>query len=248
MLSTVIDNVVKGEENKVLKLYSSSTTTNGRVLGIEGKEMLNFGNCSYLGLETDKRLIEESVKATINHGTQTSCSRTYVTNGLYAELEELLEELFGGYVIVFPRTTSAHLSIVPILTNSEDILLIDHQAHFSMKEAIQLTSVPSDHKIICRHNDIADIERKINQFPDRKIWYFIDGVYSMFGDYCHIDQIQALIDKYPNFNVYADDAHGVGVFGENGKGYVLDKTSLHDRLILTTTLGKGFGSGGGVTQ
>jgi len=67
----------------------------------------------------------------------------------------------------------------------------------------------------------------------------------MFGDTIPVAEVMDLLDRYPKFHLYVDDAHGMSWMGENGKGFFLTKTKFHPRLVLCTSLGKGFGSGGG---
>src|SRR5258708_17475850 len=69
----------------------------------------------------------------------------------------------------------------------------------------------------------------------------------MYGDYAQVKDIAYLLDKYPTFHVYIDDAHGMSWAGKNGNGYVLSQMPLHPKMVLTTSLAKGFGTGGGVT-
>ncbi len=72
-----------------------------------------------------------------------------------------------------------------------------------------------------------------------------DSVYSMFGDGAPFSEISTLLDKYEQFHFYVDDAHGMSWAGKNGRGYALSKMRYHERMIMATSLGKGFGSGGG---
>jgi 7-keto-8-aminopelargonate synthetase-like enzyme len=77
-----------------------------------------------------------------------------------------------------------------------------------------------------------------------KIWYLADGVYSMFGDVAPMEELIWLLDKYENFYLYIDDAHGMSWQGKNGAGYVLSQVPYHEKMSLVTSLYKGFGSGG----
>lgn len=74
----------------------------------------------------------------------------------------------------------------------------------------------------------------------------IDGVYSMMGDGAPMKDIKVLLDKYEQFHVYADDAHGTSWTGKNGVGYVLNEMGKHEKLYLGLSMAKGFGVGGGL--
>ena len=88
---------------------------NGRKITVNGKELLHFANCSYLGLERHPALIDGAIQAIKKYGTQNSISRALVSSPLYKELESYLPAMFPGYQIVYPSTTLAHCSALPIL-------------------------------------------------------------------------------------------------------------------------------------
>jgi len=78
---------------------------NGRTVSVNGRHLLNFALCSYLGLELDSRLKQGTIDAVTRYGTQFAVSRTYLSATPYTELEAMLEELFGGHVLATPTTT-----------------------------------------------------------------------------------------------------------------------------------------------
>lgn len=106
-----------------------------RQVTVNGRELLSFGSCSYLGLELDPRLIEGACDATRRFGTQFSCSRGYLSMPLYAELESQLDAIFGGHVVVAPTTTLAHQAAFDALMSEKDAIVVDHQAHQSVHQA-----------------------------------------------------------------------------------------------------------------
>jgi hypothetical protein len=93
------------------------------------------------------------------------------------------------------------------------------------------------------------LEDLIRENPNKynKIWYMADGLYSMYGDFCPLKDIEYLLEKYSNFHFYVDDAHGMSWTGKHGNGHVLSQMEMHPKMVLTTSLAKGFGTGGGVT-
>lgn len=101
---------------------------------------------------------------------------------------------------------------------------------------------------LLRHGRLDELEEKLAVLSLRhtRVWYFIDGVYSMYGDVSPIKELYKLLDKFPNFNLYIDDAHGMSWAGRNGAGYVIGQVPLHPRMVLSTSLAKGFASAGGV--
>ncbi len=209
----------------------------------------NFGSCSYLGLEFDKRLKEGAIDAINKFGTQFSSSRAYVSLGLYDELEGLFKKIFkGNHTLVTPTTTLGHIAAIPVLVKDEDAVILDHQVHSSVQGAVNMLKARGIHVDMIRHNNMEMLERKINELRPkyRKIWYMADGIYSMYGDGAPIKEIHNLLDKYEQLNFYVDDAHGMSCFGENGAGYVLQQAPMHPKQVIAMSLAKAFATGGAV--
>lgn len=246
----LIDQAVTiGKNLGIGHLYTEDEYYNGRTITIDGKELINFGSCSYLGLELDQRLKDGAIDAINRYGIQFSSSRSYVSCGLYAELEKLIEQIFGGPVIIAPTTTLAHQATIPVIVEEGDAIIIDQQAHASLQDVafkIQLRNIPV---IISRHNDLGDLRKKIEELQQKhnRIWYMADGIYSMYGDYAPIDALVNMLDEYKKLYAYIDDAHGISWIGKHGTGYVLSKTkNLHSKMIVAGSFAKAFGTGGGI--
>ncbi len=222
---------------------------NGRSFKVHGQEVLNFGNCSYLGLETDARLKAGAIDAVDKYGTVISSSRAYVSIYLYPELEKLMSKLFESPVLISVSTTLAHASNIPVLVGDNDAVILDIQVHNCVHNAVELLrqrNIPVE-KI--RHNRMDILEERINELKDKydNIWYFADGVYSMYGDFTPTEDLVRLMNEYEQLHVYLDDAHGMSWAGKNGMGYVKSKMPKHPRLIVAMSMFKGFGTTGGIT-
>jgi 7-keto-8-aminopelargonate synthetase-like enzyme len=220
----------------------------GRFIRIKGNDMLNFGSCSYLGLELDARLKAGAIDAVQRYGTQFSSSRAYVSVGLYTEAEELLEKIFKQPVILASTVTLGHLSNIPVLVGDRDAVILDAQVHECVQTAVQLLKTRNVTVELIRHNKMDMLEDRIKALSEthEKIWYMADGIYSMFGDALPIHELYQLMDQYEQFHLYVDDAHGMGWAGEHGAGYVLSQVPFHDKLYLVTGLAKSFAAAGGV--
>lgn len=220
---------------------------NGRTIRLGGKDLLQFGSCSYLGLEHDPRLRRAACDAAERFGTQFSSSRSYVSAPLYDELEEKLEQIFGGAVLVTPSTTLGHLAALPSLVHEHDVLLLDHQVHHSVQMAAQVARSDGCKIELLPHNDIPAVEELATRLArdHRRVWVIVDGVYSMFGDLAPVEDLWALADRIPNLWLYVDDAHGMGWCGPRGCGSVLSRVPLHERVIVATSLNKSFAAAGG---
>jgi len=243
-----IDEVIKSGIDRNLAHLSADKVISGRKLLIGDREVIHFGNCNYLGLEHHPDIIESSIQAIREQGIRLTMSRTYVSSGMYDELESLLNPLFGGYTLVAPSSTMLHLSTIPVLMGREDMILLDQQAHYSMIQAVQYLQHRGVASRTVRHNRYDLLEAFIQRYQNKyqKIWYVLDGIYSMYGDTPDLKALYALLDKYPSLHLYIDDAHGTSWAGKYGRGNVLSKVDLHPRVVVTASLGKGFGVIGGV--
>lgn len=232
----------------IFHLNTTSDPLDGRLITINGdQKVLNFGSCSYLGLEMDERLKRGAIDAILTYGSQFSSSRAFLSCGLYTELEAQLSEMFNAHCLVSASTTLGHLSSIPVLVADNDAVILDHQVHGSVQNAVQLLKPRGVHVEMIRHNQLDALEEKINELRNKhyRIWYMADGVYSMYGDYAPIKELYALMDKYPQLHLYVDDAHGMSWTGPHGTGYVTSQVRLRPQVYLATSLNKAFAAGGG---
>jgi 7-keto-8-aminopelargonate synthetase-like enzyme len=219
----------------------------GRLVTINGKPHVSFGSCSYLGLELDPRLRQAAIDAVHRYGTQFSSSRAYLQSPQYNELEPLLNEMFGGHVLVTATTSLGHLATLPVIVESTDAVLLDHQVHASVQMAANQLRVKGSTVELIRHNNIERLEAMIQRVAKKhsKIWYMADGVYSMFADLAPFDALRELLDRYEQLHLYIDDSHGVGWAGKHGRGPALDALGGHPRVVASCSLNKSFAAAGG---
>lgn len=248
-VDTIYECCDTGVRKEVFHIIYEDHELDGRVLTIDGKKAVNFGSCSYLGLELDPRLKNGAIDAINRYGVHYSSSRAYSACPLYIEAEKLLSQIFDNNPVVIGGTTTlTHVGVLPVLLQENDHIILDQKVHGSVQLATQLLKARGAKVDMIRHNSMEMLEEKINENPNKydQIWYMADGVYSMFGDFAPIDDLIYLLDKYENFHLYIDDAHGMSWTGKNGRGFVMGEGSLHPKIVLTTSLGKGFGVGGGI--
>lgn len=231
----------------VIRVRITDEELSGTSIRVNGRELINFGNCSYLGLGQDQRLKDAAIAAVQRFGPSYSSSATYAAVDLYTELERRLIRICGYSVIPAPTTTLMHLAALPVLVRSSDAVIIDLQAHASLRLS---TDVLRGHGVTLKtvpHNDVRALRRAVAALTAShdRVWLFVDGVYSMFGDVAPIEEIAALMDAHPTLYTYFDDAHGFAWAGLNGVGVVLDQIRLTDRMFVAISLSKAFGAGGG---
>ena len=127
---------------------------------INGNKLVNFGSCSYLGLEFNNKVREAAKDAIDAYGTQFSSSRAYVSPIYYETLEEKLTKIFDAPTIVTPTTTLGHCAAIPVLISQDDAVILDHQVHSSVQNAVNLIKAKNVHVELIRHNRMDLLEKK----------------------------------------------------------------------------------------
>jgi 7-keto-8-aminopelargonate synthetase-like enzyme len=232
---------------EVSHLYAQNDKYYGRELLLKGKRCLNFGSCGYFGLEFDQRLRNAAKQAIDQFGTQFAFPPVYISLNVYEQLKEKYTKIFGSNVILGSTTTLSHLSCIPVMIQNDDVVLLDQQVHNSIQMAAQLVTNRGVKVKLVSHNDMNVLENRIKQLRKvhRRIWYFADGIYSMYGDEVPVKDLQSLQKTYPELYLYIDDAHGMSWAGKHGRGYVLNQIKSLERTIVLISHAKCFGSAGG---
>ncbi len=248
MLDTLNQIINKGLEHNTVQLCTQDEEINTAQIHIDGKELKNFGSCSYLGLEFHPKIKQGVINGVEKFGSQFSTSRAYLSVTLYRELEEKLFQIFEKPLIATASTTLGHLATLPVIIKENDAVIVDFQVHSSVQMAVQILKSKHIATYVIPHNSMEHLEAKIQSLrgKHKKIWYLADGVYSMYGDCAPLPQLEELLNKYKQFHLYIDDAHGMGWTGKNGAGYVRSQIEHHDKMVLVSSLNKSFASSGGV--
>lgn len=244
-----IDEVTQISSNLgIAQIQIEDEELSGRTIRVKGRDVVNFGSCSYLNFEKHPTIIQGVVDAVTKYGSQFSSSRAYASVTLYSEAENLLEEIFEHPVLLAPTVTLGHLSNIPVLVGDRDCVIMDIQVHSCVQTAAQLVKARGVHVELIRHNRMDILEERIIDLKEKyeKIWYMADGVYSMYGDFLPLNELYNLLDEHKQLHLYVDDAHGTGWAGKNGAGYVLSQKHFHERLYLVAGLAKSFAACGGV--
>ncbi len=252
---------------QVPQIHATVTEQVGRKLRIPSAEgtsgdgeqrwVYDFASCNYLGLDLHPEVMDAILPAIKKWGVHPSWTRAVASPDIYNELERELADLVGApSVLVFPAITLLHAGVLPVLTGYDGVIFKDIAAHRSVHEGCLLAQANGATFIDFKHNDVADLEEKLAQYPYEKTKIIaIDGVYSMSGAYPPLPEFARLAKKY-NAWVYMDDAHGIGIIGENptpempygskGNGIVrhFDLDYARDRLIYVSGLSKSYSSFG----
>ena len=214
------------------------------VVKMNGKEVMMFGSNSYLGLSDDPRLKEAAIEAIRKYGT--SCSGSRFLNGtldIHLALEEKLAKLVGKEEAV-PYSTGfqVNLGVVSSLGFKDGFIFLDALDHACIIDGSRLSF---SRVLKFPHNDVEALEKKMQVAPiEVPKLIVVDGVYSMEGDIAPVPELVALCEKY-NASLMIDDAHGLGVLGDHGRG-TANHFGLTDQVdLIMGTFSKSFGSLGG---
>jgi 8-amino-7-oxononanoate synthase len=221
------------------EVYSSTEASVG------GRRILFFGTNNYLGLTFAPECMQAAHKAIDSEGTGTTGSR--MANGSYSGHRALEQEFSEFYhcksSIVFTTGYQANLAMISGLAGTNDVILIDGDSHASIYDGCRLSGAEV---IRFRHNDIADMEKRLQRLGDRSrsTLIIVEGIYSMLGDQAPLADIVKVKNSYGSV-LLLDEAHSLGVLGRTGQGLV-EETGLIDEVdFITGTFSKSLGSIGG---
>lgn len=232
-------------------LYRSSTTISGaqgRLLRVADKTYLNFSSNDYLGLAADPQLIKAWQKGADLYGIGSGGS--YLVTGFNQAHQALCEQLklWLGVesVALFSSGYSANQAIIKLLLKKPDLLFQDKLNHASLMEAGLLSDCTMQR---FKHNNVAHLASLLDKSNkscavDANKLIVSEGVFSMDGDSAPVKALYAQAKKH-NAWLMIDDAHGLGVVGEKGKGSAVAAGIANNKLqIYMATFGKALGVGG----
>ena len=214
------------------------------VTDIDGHKILMFGSNAYTGLPSDPRIIAASHAALDKYGT--GCAGSRFLNGtldLHIKLEKEIAKYIGKEdVLGYSTGFSVNEGVLSVVVGRGDYIICDDRDHASIVDGRRLSFATQLHY---KHNDMEDLERVLAKLPHEAIKLIVvDGVFSMEGGLAKLPQIVELKHKY-NCSVMVDEAHGIGVFGREGRG-VCDHFGLTDEVdLIMGTFSKSLASIGG---
>lgn len=212
---------------------------------VNGRKVIMAGTNNYLGLTFDPGCVEAACKAVREEGTGTTGSR--MANGSYAAHVALENELAAFFncpaAIVFSTGYIANLAILSTLTGPEDVILMDADCHASIYDGTRLGSAQM---IRFRHNDPLDLENRLKRLGEQagRTLVVVEGIYSMLGDRAPLREIVDVKRRY-GASLLVDEAHSLGVLGQNGRGLAEEVAAEEGVDFITGTFSKSLGSIGG---
>lgn len=228
----------------VYPYFREITSKQGPEVIMNGRKILMFGSNAYTGLTNDQRVIDAGKAALDKYGS--GCAGSRFLNGTL-DIHVQLEKELAAYehkddALCFSTGFSVNSGVIPAIVGRGDYLICDDRDHASIVDGRRLSFATQLHY---KHNDMADLERILEKLPHDAIKLIVvDGVFSMEGDLAKLPEIVELKHKY-NCSIMVDEAHGLGVFGEGGRG-VCHHFGLQDDIdLIMGTFSKSLASIGG---
>ena len=231
-------------EAGVYPYFREITSKQGTEVEMGGHEVLMFGSNAYTGLTGDQRVIDAAKAALDKYGS--GCAGSRFLNGtldLHVQLEkELAEFVHKDDTLCFSTGFSVNAGVLAVVVGRGDYIICDDRDHASIVDGRRLSFARQLHY---KHNDMEDLENLLKGLPHEAVKLIVvDGVFSMEGDLANLPKIVELKHKY-NCSIMVDEAHGIGVFGDHGRG-VCDHFGLTDEVdLIMGTFSKSMASIGG---
>ena len=208
------------------------------------KKFIDFSSNDYLGFSDNAYIKKRSIQFIKNYGNSSAASRLLSGDFSYHhKLESALANLKEKEsALLFGSGFLANVGVLPALVTKEDVIFADQYIHASLIDGLQLCHAKF---FRFRHNDANHLELLLKKYrSDYKRAYIVtESVFSMDGDKAPIESLIKLKNRFHSF-LYVDEAHGTGLFGPNGGGY-LNELGMSDEIdIIMGTLGKALGSYG----
>ena len=206
--------------------------------------LIDFSSNDYLGFSGNKAVFEETHHYLLDHTIQNGATGSRLISGnhqVYQEAENYIAQFHQSEsALIFNSGYDANVGFFSSVPQKGDLILYDELCHASIRDGIQLSNAKS-YKF--QHNDFEDLERLILKNQDLTIYIATETVFSMDGDCPNIEELVSVSEKY-NCYLVVDEAHTLGVFGENGEGLV-QMAGLQDQVFARImTFGKGLGCHG----
>lgn len=231
-------------EAGVYPYFREITGKQGTEVEMGGHKVLMFGSNAYTGLTGDQRVIDAAKRALDQYGS--GCAGSRFLNGtldLHVKLEKELAEFEGkDDSLCFSTGFSVNAGVIAMVVGRNDYVICDDRDHASIVDGRRLSFA---HQLKYKHNDMEDLEKILQKLPYEAIKLIVvDGVFSMEGDLANLPEIVKLKHKY-NCSIMVDEAHGLGVFGREGRG-ACDHFGLTDEVdLIMGTFSKSLASIGG---
>ena len=224
-------------------LYPINCRKNGRIY-YNGEEYIDFASNDYLGLTYHPGIRSKSIEYINKYGTGSSASRLLSGN---SSLHEKLENKLANFLhkesgLVFGSGYLANIGVITAFSDTDTFILSDELAHASIIDGVRLGRAQF---ATFKHNDMNHLDEllKDRRSDCKNVIIIAESVYSMEGDIAPLRELVEIKNNYECF-LYVDEAHGIGVFGNEGEGLVAEKGLSQEVDMIITTFGKALGNYG----
>lgn len=224
--------------------YREIESAQDPVVTMQGQKVVMLGSMNYLGLTSHPKVKEAAIEATKKYGT--GCAGSRLLNGtldVHVHLEERLAQFMRREAaLVFSTGYGVNVGVLSCLLGRHDVALVDSMDHASILDGIRLSFAK---QLKFPHNQVGELEKKLALVdPDKGKLIAVEGVYSMEGDIAPLPEIVEHKKKY-GARLFVDEAHSLGVFGENGRG-IAEHFGVEDEVDLVMgTFSKSLATVGG---
>ena len=217
-----------------------------RTMTVGGRQVVNFGSDSFLGLDQDPRVIAAIERGAKDWGTHNGSSRAFASVRANEVAEAKLAAWLGTEsALIFPSVTLANMGAIPALVGRNDLLVVDAHAHNSIQEGAKIASSNGATVASFANCDSDSLDQVLGSAgPHRSALVAIDGVFSMSGALAPLVALNEVALRHGAV-LYVDDAHGTGTLGKKGRGTVLDALGSYDNVLTVGSLSKAFSCFGG---
>lgn len=228
----------------------TSNIQQDRYIQINDQRMLNLASNDYLGLNADLQLREQFFDETPNDQRWMSSTSSRLLTGNFPEYEQLeagLGQAFHGRsALLFNSGYHMNIGILPALADSKTLILADKLIHASMIDGIRLSTAKY---VRYRHNDLVHLTQLLQKYHDdeafERIIVVTESIFSMDGDETNLAELVSIKKQFSKVMLYVDEAHAIGVRGEQGLGCAEQYGVIDDIDLLVGTFGKAIASVGG---
>ncbi|MEZ4338964.1 MAG: aminotransferase class I/II-fold pyridoxal phosphate-dependent enzyme [Sandaracinaceae bacterium] len=242
----LLDRVDEAKAHDAFPFFRALANVGARV-AVKGASYVNFTSNDYLGLATDRRLINAAVEGTRRYGTGLGSARPQATSVRHEELERRLANWLGyGACACFTTGYQALVGTLSAFLDDDTTVIVDRLAHASIIDGILLArgQHPDLEMRFFKHDSMRSLEKCLTTAEHQKKLVVVEGLYSVDGDFGTLDETVALAKKH-GAAVLVDDAHGIGTLGPTGRGVCEKLGVLGDVDLLIGTFSKSFGGVGG---
>lgn len=228
----------------------TSNSQQGKWIEIQQRRMLNLASNDYLGLASNLSLREQFFDETPNvHRLMSSSSSRLLTGNFpeYEQLEASLSQAFAGHAaLLFNSGYHMNIGILPAVSDAKTLILADKLVHASMIDGIRLSSAKY---VRYRHNDLQHLSQLLQKYHDdeafERIIVVTESIFSMDGDETDLAELVRIKSQFAKVMLYVDEAHAIGVRGEQGLGCAEQYQVIEQIDFLVGTFGKAMASVGG---